>query len=85
MSRLIGEAPEPEALRLLRERGGRWFAYQNQDLGHPEVGHLVFLKCGPGCTFETPPERCPDYPEHIMWRYVLVGEVNLETGEIGSL
>jgi hypothetical protein len=46
------------------------------------LGHLQFLCCGPGCTFETAPERTPDSHLGIGWRYLLVGKVNLETGEI---
>lgn len=72
----------PEALQQMRERGGQWAAYENHDLGHPELGHLQFLKFGPGCTFEKAPERMPDTQTHINWRYVRVGPVNLETGEI---
>jgi len=72
----------PEALQQMRERGGQWAAYENHDLGHPELGHLQFLKFGPGCTFEKAPERMPDTQTQINWRYILVGTVNLETGQI---
>ena len=77
------ERPDEETLEVMRERGGEWFAYQNVDLGHPELGHLRFLKCGAGCTFKEAPERHPDSPEAgICWRYLLVGSINLETGDI---
>jgi hypothetical protein len=84
MTKLIGDAkPEPEALAQMRERGGEWFAYQNMDLGSRDIGHLTFLKVGPGQTFVTPPERRPDFPGGSLgWRYLLVGKVDLETGEI---
>jgi hypothetical protein len=47
------------------------------------LGHIQFLCCGPGCTFAEPPKRMPDSHLGIGWRYLLVGTVNLETGEIG--
>jgi hypothetical protein len=59
-----------------------WIAYQNQDLGHRDLGHLKFLAVGPGCTFKEAPKRYPDTPDAINWRYLLHGEVNLKTGEI---
>ncbi len=84
MSKLIGDAkPAPEALAQMKQRGGRWFAYQNHDMGHREVGHLQFMKCGEGCTHVEPPPKYCDTPAHGMgWRYLLAGEVDLETGEI---
>ncbi len=72
----------PDALQQMRDRGGRWAAYENHDLGHRDLGHLQLLKFGPGCTFEKAPERMPDTPQQINWRYVLVGTVNLESSEI---
>lgn len=84
-SKLIGdEGPGEEALATMRERGGRWAAYQNVDLGHPQLGHLKFLQFGgPENTFKEPPApRLPDTPTEINWRYYHVGEVNLTTGKI---
>jgi len=60
-----------EALKTMEERGGTWFAYRNADMGHPDLGHLKFLQCGLGCTYETPPTRMPDMPDAINWRYQL--------------
>lgn len=74
--------PSPEALKQMRERGGNWAAYENHDLGHPDLGHLRFLKYGPDCTLKEPPARYPDTSEGIGWRYVYIGTVNLESGEI---
>lgn len=76
---------DSEALDKMRERGGRWFAYQNQDLGHYELGHLQFLQCGENCTFKTPPDRMPDTHDKINWRYYIIGEVDLESGEVIEL
>lgn len=83
MGRLIGKAkPEEESLQQMRERGGTWAAYQNCAMDSAGLGHLKFLKVGPDCTYQEPPERLPDTPEQINWKYLFVGTVNLETGEI---
>lgn len=67
----IGDAE----LKSMRERGGRWFVYRNHDLGHPHVGHRRFLKCGEGCTY-------PEAPGSLDFRYLLEGELDLETAEL---
>jgi hypothetical protein len=74
--------PTPEALKAMKDRGGLWGAYENHDLGHPDCGHLRFLKYGPDCTLKKPPMVFPDTPDFIGCRYVYVGTVNLETGEV---
>lgn len=81
------ERPTPEALQQMRERGGDWYAYQNHALDSGTVGHLQFLKVGQGCTFTSPPERYPwdtpwDTPWGMGWRYMLVGRVDLQTGDV---
>jgi hypothetical protein len=85
------EAPDPEVLEELRHSratlpGTKWMAYQNHDLQHPQLGHLKFLAVGPRNTMKLPaPPRLPDMPgEPPHWRYVLVGEVDLDTGEISQ-
>jgi len=71
----------PESLARMNTLGGEWFAYENVDLSHPQVGHLIFLKCGEGCTFQEPPKpRAPDGDWGFGWRYYFVGPVSLETG-----
>jgi len=88
VTKLIGDTkPGPEALADMRKfaaatPGTTWAAYQNHDMGHPNLGHLQFLAVGPGCTFKTPPRNSPDTPSGLGWRYLHVGTVNLETGEI---
>ncbi len=84
--KLLGNAKiYPTVLRTLRERGGDWFAYQNHAMDSANLGHLQFLCCGDGCTFTEPPARMPESHLGIGWRYLLVGKVNLESGEIVEL
>jgi hypothetical protein len=65
----------------MRHAGGTWACYENHDLSSPSVGHLQFLKVGPGCTYETPPRQYPaDTAMGLGWRYRYVGMVDLETG-----
>ena len=81
--RLMGDArPDDASLTTMRERGGKWAAYQNHDMGHPALGHLTFLQYGGTCTYKLPPERHPDTPQMIGWRYTFVGGVDLDTGGI---
>jgi len=83
ISQLIGdEKPGKLELSTMRERGGYWYAYQNHDLGSRELGRLQFLQCGEGRTYTTPPDRMPDTPGAVNWRYILVGVVDLKTGKI---
>jgi len=63
---------DPDALKQMQDIGGTWFAYRNEAMDHSQFGHLKFLKCGPGCTFETPPTRLPDMDGAINWPYQLV-------------
>lgn len=78
---------DPEALLAMQTSpytysDTKWLAYQNQELGHRDLGHLKFLACGPQNTMKTPTKRLPDTPGSINWRYQLVGVVNLKTGTI---
>ena len=77
----------PESLEKLRRGtanhpGTRYAAYENQDLGHRELGHLKFLAIGEHWTFQEPPIRLPDTPTEINWRYIFVGFVDLGTGKV---
>ena len=74
--------PTPQALQAMRDRPGTWAAYQNMALDSADLGHLRFLKYGPDCTLKEPPQHYSDTSLGIGWRYVYVGTVNLETGEV---
>jgi hypothetical protein len=79
--RKVGEL----GLLRMRAAGGTWAAYENQDLGHIDIGHMKFLKVGEDCTCKEPPKPfLPDTKTEVNWRYVFIGMVNLETGEIDA-
>jgi len=74
---------DEETLKVMQDRGGTWAAYVNSDFGSDGLGHIQALRYGPGCTYETPPRTYPADTKHGMgWRYILLGRVNLQTGEI---
>jgi len=86
MTKLLGNPTVgPEALETMRSRGGDWYAYQNHAIDSASLGDLQFLQCGEGRTYQTPPSRMPDTQHAIGWRFLLVGKVNLESGEIVEL
>ncbi len=84
MDKFIGDdkAIEAATLHTLRERGGTWAVYQNVALDSANCGHITFLKFGPGCTHESPPEHMPDTSAGLGWKYRHVGYVDLKNGEI---
>lgn len=63
------------------DRGDGTAVYENQDLGHHDLGHKVCMSYGSWAAqleSETPPERLPDgLMPHITgginWRYQLLG------------
>jgi hypothetical protein len=62
------------------ERGDGVAVYENHDLGHPELGHKIFLSYGSPAaqiTMDTPPGPCPvdlgRLGGRMHWRYRLVG------------
>lgn len=77
---------DPEVLMVMRARareGTRWAAYENKAMDSANAGHLQFLMVGNGCTYSDGPAKYPSDTVHGMgWRYLFVGYVNLETGEI---
>ena len=51
---------DKEALDAMRERarpGTQWAAYENKDIGHPDLGRLQFIHVGDGCTFKEAPAK----------------------------
>ena len=74
-----GAHPSPEAVRSMLNR---WLArgdgvavYENHDFGHPMMGEPKIASYGsPSALLEAeePPERLPDTPTQINWRYMLV-------------
>lgn len=74
-------------LKTLREAptSETWYTYQNHDLGSYEVGMVRFLLVGPHSTFHEPPKRYPDTHLGLGWRYLLVGQVDLDAGRIVDL
>ncbi len=83
VSKPADNRPTNVPLNHMRKRGGCWAAYQDQDLGHYDLGRLCFLQYGPGCSYLVPPPRYPDMPAiGCGYRYLHIGYVNLETGEI---
>jgi hypothetical protein len=82
-NKIVGLRIDPVALQQMRERGGKWAAYQNMALDSFEVGGLRFLQFGgTNNTFETPPRTYPDTQLGTCWRHCLIGLVDLETGKI---
>lgn len=81
--KLVGQGQiHEESLRAMRERGGRWAAYQNHAMDHSLLGHLRYLQYGPLNTFKEPPPRYPDTAEGVGWPYQHVGFVDLKEGRI---
>lgn len=71
---------DADNIEEVRQSLQRWFAegkgvavYENHDLGHWNLGHKRFFSYGtPTATFpDDPPERLPDFPTEINWRYML--------------
>ena len=73
---------DAQYLKQIRAYGGTWAAYQNVDLSSADIGHIQLIKYGQGCTFERPPEKRPDTPNGLGWRYAHVGYVDLTAGLI---
>lgn len=73
-----------EALAMMRERGGKWAAYENKAFDSASAGHVQFLKYGDGCTYPEPPIHMPDTAAGVGWKYLHIGYVDFESGCILS-
>lgn len=67
--------PVIEHINTWLERGDGVAVYENQDLGHPELGKRMYVSFGSEDALfpDEPPERMPDFPNQINWRYTLEG------------
>jgi hypothetical protein len=81
---LLGENQvEPFTLEKLIDKGGDWYAYQNQAMDSACYGLVNYLCCGEGRTHATPPAHLPDGAIYgTGWKWLLVGKVNLKTGTV---
>lgn len=88
MAKLLGyEKAAEQAMMQMKNspynyKDTRWAAYQNHDMNSGHFGHLQFLAVGPQNTFKEPPARMPDTDVGLGWRYLFVGWVDLNTGEV---
>ncbi len=84
MSKILGDSTiGAEALAQMRERGGKWAAYQSMDMSSVTLGQLRFLQFGDANnTFAAPPRTYPDTQFGIGWRFQYVGQVHLQPGKI---
>lgn len=70
------DSDQVTAMEKWLARGDGIAVYENHDLGHPELGHRQLLSYGSEAAqleTDTPPERLPDFPGTINWRYTLIG------------
>lgn len=58
------------------DRGDGMAIYENQDIGHLQLGHRQFVSFGSTAAqleSDEPPQRLPDIGNRINWRYQLIG------------
>ena len=73
---------EPDSLKQMQERRGKWAAYQNAALDSTNIGHMQFLQYGEGRTYKEPPKHMPDTAFGPGWKYRFVGFVNITAGTV---
>lgn len=75
---------EPESLKQVRESKlhGRWAVYENVELGHRNMGHVIVLCVGLNRTFTYPPRKAPDGNYGLGWRYGFKGFLDPATNSI---
>ena len=82
-----GDIPEIVGkLNAWLARGDGVAVYENNDLGHYDLGRIICLSYGSDvAVFETePPQRMPDLPDVIGWRYTLAGTYRGEALEVAG-
>lgn len=64
-----------DRITAMLDGGLKIAVYENNDLGHPDLGRKVFLSYGgPTSTWQEPPPFAPDTAEAgLGWRYLLAG------------
>lgn len=77
--------PSPEAQEKIlsfvaRNPGAVYHVYENQLIGDRGCGDRQYLAVGPGCTYQTAPDRMPD-TKTVNWRFVRIGALDLKTWE----
>ena len=72
----------PDAIDTCRRRGGKWAAYTNIAMDSADFGGIRLLKYGPGCTYETAPDKYPDTSAGPGWKYAPAGFLDLRSGLI---
>ena len=84
MNALIGDGTvSKEAMKFMKERGGKWFAYQNED--NAKAVKFRFMKCGEECLYNNPPEKLPKTVLESDVRYYLVGEVDVVQEKVTAI
>jgi hypothetical protein len=63
-----------EALKIMREHGGKWAAYS----AHRTSGSLQFVPFGNGTQYDSPPVMIIDDEYALSYKLWLVGPVNVE-------
>lgn len=74
MSEMVG-AESIEKVNVWLARGDGIAVYENQDLNAPDSGERKFFSFGSGeaVFLGVLPDRLPDFPGEINWRFILVG------------
>lgn len=78
---IVRQYVDPEQVQVAIDMVNRWLArgdkaavYENQDLGHPDLGMCKITSYGsPAAQLESlePPDRMPDIGSQVNWRYGL--------------
>ena len=83
----MSEKADPDAIKQMSESpynydDTKWAAFQNKAMDSAGLGHIQFLAIGQKNTFKEVPAHYPDTQHGLGWKYLFIGYVDLETGEI---